>query len=202
MNFKKSEPAIIWKRVNCQQITSKKKFELDGPTPEPAIRSGNTGQRIPCFDSCQLNTTLMCNQRSPGLPKLESVRVNIGITVVRTDGRSVPRSVGHVITQFFGMVHLFIHGASLGRFARGAPLWINNKTRTFSRLFHCHKMHLLALFRDQKDRFFYLFIYFNGEMPTFSFNWSLKRYPFRAGPPRIRAILGSTPPPPDLLTCV
>ena len=100
----------------------KKILELDGSTPEPAIRSGNTGQRIPCFDSCQLNTTLMCNQLSPGLPKLESVRINIGITVVRTDGRSVPRSVGHVITQFFGMVHLFTHGASLGRFARGAPL--------------------------------------------------------------------------------
>ena len=97
----------------------KKILELDGSTPEPAIRLGNTGQRIPCFDSCQLNTTSMCNQLSPGL---ESVRVNIGIPVVRTDGRSVPRSVGHVITQFFGMVNLFAHGASLGRFARGAPL--------------------------------------------------------------------------------
>ena len=50
----------------------------------------------------------MCNQLSPGLPKLESVRVNIGITVVRTDGRSVPRSVGHVITQFFGMVLIYL----------------------------------------------------------------------------------------------
>ena len=97
----------------------KKILKLDGSTPEPAIRSGNTGQRIPCFDSCQLNTTSMCNQLSPGL---ESVRVNIGIPVVRTDGRSVPRSVGHVITQFFGMVHLFAHGAPLERFARGAPL--------------------------------------------------------------------------------
>ena len=47
----------------------------------------------------------MCNQLSPGLPKeLESVRVNIGIPVVRTDGRSVARSVGHVITKFSGMV--------------------------------------------------------------------------------------------------
>ena len=72
----------------------KKILELDGSTPEPAIRSGNTGQRIPCFDSCQLNTTLMCNQLSPGLPKLESVRINIGITVVRADGRSVCPSVG------------------------------------------------------------------------------------------------------------
>ena len=37
----------------------KKILDLDGSTPEPAIRSGDTGQRIPCFDSCQLMTTLM-----------------------------------------------------------------------------------------------------------------------------------------------
>ena len=39
----------------------KKIFDLDGSTLEPAVRSGDTGQRIPCFDSCQLITTLMCN---------------------------------------------------------------------------------------------------------------------------------------------
>ena len=33
---------------------------LNGWTPEPAIRSGNTAQQIPCFDSCLLITTLMC----------------------------------------------------------------------------------------------------------------------------------------------
>ena len=32
----------------------KKVLNLNGSTPEPAIRSGDTGQRIPCFDSCQL----------------------------------------------------------------------------------------------------------------------------------------------------
>ena len=36
-------------------------LDLNGSTPEPTIRSGDTGQRIPCFDSCQLITTLMCN---------------------------------------------------------------------------------------------------------------------------------------------
>ena len=46
---------------------------------------------------------------SPGLPKkLESVKVNIGFSVVRTDslsdGRSVGRSVyGHLITEFSRM---------------------------------------------------------------------------------------------------
>ena len=50
----------------------------------------------------------MYNQLSPGLPKeLESVRVNIGLPVVRTDGRSVARSLGHVITKFSGMVACF-----------------------------------------------------------------------------------------------
>ena len=43
----------------------KKILQLDGSTPEPAIRSGNTGQRIPCFESCQLNTTLMSGAWAP-----------------------------------------------------------------------------------------------------------------------------------------
>ena len=55
------------------------------------MRSGDSGQRIPCFDSRQLMTTLICNQLSPGL-LIESVRVNIGMPVVRTNGRSVGRS--------------------------------------------------------------------------------------------------------------
>ena len=43
----------------------------------------------------------MCNQNSPvlaGLPKwLESVRVNIGMPVVQTDGRSGGRAVGRSV---------------------------------------------------------------------------------------------------------
>ena len=35
--------------------------DRDGSTLEPAVRSGDTGQPISCFDSCQLITTLMCN---------------------------------------------------------------------------------------------------------------------------------------------
>ena len=42
----KLEPAIIWKLVTCQLITSKI-LGLDGSTPEPAIRSGDTGQWDP-----------------------------------------------------------------------------------------------------------------------------------------------------------
>ena len=80
----------------------KKILDLDGLTPEPAIRSGDTGQRIPCFDSCQLITTLMCNISLAVLPNwLESMRLNIGFPVVRTDGLAV---YGEVITKFSGMV--------------------------------------------------------------------------------------------------
>ena len=39
----------------------KKIHDLDGWKPDPTIRSSDTGQRIPCFDSCQLITTLMSN---------------------------------------------------------------------------------------------------------------------------------------------
>ena len=56
------------------------------------MRPGDNDQRIPCFDSCQLITTLMCNQFSPGLPKqLQCLRVNIGMPVVRIDDRAVGR---------------------------------------------------------------------------------------------------------------
>ena len=49
------------KTSNLSADDFKKVLDLDGSTPEPAIRSGDTGQRIPCFDSCQLITTLMSN---------------------------------------------------------------------------------------------------------------------------------------------
>ena len=47
----------------------------------------------------------MCNQFSPGLPKKEeSVKVNIGFPVERTNGWSVGRLVyGHLMTKFSGM---------------------------------------------------------------------------------------------------
>ena len=79
-------------------------LDLDGPTLEPVVRSGDTGQRMPCFDSCKIDHNIdvqpvqLVFSWAPKLAK--SVRVNIGFPVVRTDGRSV---YGHVITKFSGM---------------------------------------------------------------------------------------------------
>ena len=108
----KKEPAIIWKLVTCQRITSEKIHDLDGSTPEPAIGSGDTGQQIPCFDSCQLLTTLMCNQWAPKVVrKCESKHWY----ACGADRRSLARSVyGHVITKFSGMgrlPHFLSYGA-------------------------------------------------------------------------------------------
>ena len=80
------------KTSNLSADIVKKILDLDGPTPEPAIRTGDTGQQIPCFDSCLLITASMCNNvcniNFPMLSnELESEKLNIGSPVVQTDGR-------------------------------------------------------------------------------------------------------------------
>ena len=52
---------VIGQRNKVDWLNFKKVLDLDGSTLEPTVRSGDTGQRISCFDSCQLITTLMCN---------------------------------------------------------------------------------------------------------------------------------------------
>ena len=87
---------------------------------------------------------------------------------------------------------------------------INHKVRMFSRLFHSHKMNLLALsgfFTEQNDRFPFPFIYFNQQKPYHSNIWSVKQvsllsllggfFPFR--PLQGRVNLPPTPPPPSTL---
>ena len=56
------EPAIqletcTWSAVNLKKKTA----DLDGSQLEPTIWSQDTGQRIPCFDRCQLTITWMSN---------------------------------------------------------------------------------------------------------------------------------------------
>ena len=103
MHFKKieREPAIIWK-VAADNF--KKVIELSGSIPERAIRSGDNGQRIHCFDSCQLITTWMVtwmyNNRLQA-PKLARKCEIKHWYACGTDGQAV--GVGHVIAKFSGM---------------------------------------------------------------------------------------------------
>ena len=83
---------------NLSADTFQKTLELSGLIPEPAIGSGDTGQQKHYFDSCQLIKTWMYNIRLQYPNQLENVRLNIGMPVVRTDGR-----YGHVIAEFSKM---------------------------------------------------------------------------------------------------
>ena len=51
------------------QLTHNHILDLNWSIPELTIWSGGTGRQIPCFDSCQLITTWMCNIRLQA-PKL------------------------------------------------------------------------------------------------------------------------------------
>jgi len=53
MNLKKKKQSCT-----CDYLKTSNLSDLDGSTPKPAIRSGDTGQRITCFDSSQLITKL------------------------------------------------------------------------------------------------------------------------------------------------
>ena len=95
MHFKKIElePAIILKVATCQRIL----LELRGSIPEPAIRSGDTGQQKHYFDSCQLIKTWMYNIRLQA-PKLARKCEIKHWYACGADGRKVGWSVyGHVI---------------------------------------------------------------------------------------------------------
>ena len=93
---------------------------MDGSTPEPAIRSGDTGLILPCFDSCQLIATLMRDQWAPKVARkceskhwLSVVRTIVSLAGGRAGGQSV---YGHVITKFSRMgrlLHFLTHGAPL-----------------------------------------------------------------------------------------
>ena len=60
------------KTTNLSADNFKKILDLDELTPEPAIPSSDTGQRISCFNSCQLK----------GLSLIVRVNVVLNRTVV------------------------------------------------------------------------------------------------------------------------
>ena len=92
MHYKKLNLSLrsFEKVATCQRITSKTS-ELSGSIPEPAIRSGDTGQQKHYFDSCHLIKTWMYNIRLQAPKLARKCELNIGMPVVRTDGRSGPR---------------------------------------------------------------------------------------------------------------
>ena len=88
---------------NLSANTFKILLELRGVIPEPAIRSGDTGQQKHCFDSCQLIKTWMYNIRvqAPKLARKCEIKHWYACGV---DGGSVGWSVyGHVIAEFSRM---------------------------------------------------------------------------------------------------
>ena len=94
---------------NLSANNFKRILDLDGWTLEPAVRSGDTGQQIPCFDSCQLMTTVMCNQLS-WAPKVARKCESKHWYACGPDGRSIGQSVGRSRDQ------------QIARSALGAPL--------------------------------------------------------------------------------
>ena len=85
-----------------------------GSTPAPTIRSCDTGQWIPYFDSCQLTTTWMSNIRlqtptlarkceiSPWLPSGAD-----GWVDRQTDGHATTKSLGWIGKQIFSDMGLY-----------------------------------------------------------------------------------------------
>ena len=78
-------------------------LELSGTIPEPAIESGDAGQRKHYFDNCQLIKTWMYNIRLQ-VPKLSRKCEFKQWYACGVDGRKVGWSVyGHVIAEFSRM---------------------------------------------------------------------------------------------------
>ena len=106
----KLEPAIIWKQVTCQRITSKRYSTSMGRHLSPRY-----GQVI-LVSGYLVLTAVNWSQHwcaISGLPKKrECVRVNIGMPVVRTDGLSGGRAVSRCtvtwLPNFLGWVVYFI----------------------------------------------------------------------------------------------
>ena len=75
--------------------------------------------------------------------------------------------------------------------------WINHKTRTFSQLFHCLKMHLLALlslFTDEMTCFPTHSYTSASEIANISYTWRLKKLTLSGGASPYRPLYGVTFP--------
>ena len=115
MNFKKSkrEPAIIWKRVNCQRITSKNTRPqwVDTWARDMArwYWSADT-----LFWQLSIDDNIEVQSASSWAPKVSRKCESKHWYACGADGRSVARSVGHVITKFSGMGRFIYPWCSAG----------------------------------------------------------------------------------------
>ena len=81
--------------------TFKKTLELSGSIPEPAIRSGDTGQQKHYFDSCQLIKTWAYNIRLQAPILARKCEIKHWYACGAEEGKKVGCSVyGHVIAEF------------------------------------------------------------------------------------------------------
>ena len=138
MSLKKKNYTWACDHLKTSNCSTKKILDLDGWTPEPTIRSSDTGQRISCFDSRQLITTLMCNMCTISVflcsQTCQKVRLTIGMSVVRTDGRSFVRCTVTWLPNFLGWVDLLTHGAPLARASHPRAPLFNLQSAAYSSL--------------------------------------------------------------------
>ena len=125
--FKKSkrEPTIIWKRVNCQRITSKNTRPWWVDTwARDMVRWYWSADTL--FWQLSIDDNINVQSASSWAPKVARKCESKHWYACGADGRLVGRSVTW-LPNFLGWVDLFTHGAPLAHFVRGAPLWINKQ---------------------------------------------------------------------------
>ena len=130
MNFKKIklEPAIIWKPVPCQRITSKKYLTSMGRHLSPRYGQVILVSGYPVLTAvnwsqhwCAIN---VCHISLPVLPNwLESVRIKHWFPC-GADGRTGGRCTVTWLPNFLGWVDLLSYGAPL---ARASCAWSSAK---------------------------------------------------------------------------
>ena len=133
MNLKKkSQPAILWKRVNCQRITSKNtRPRLVDTWVRDTVRRYWSADTL--FWQLSIDHNIDVQSAFSWAPKVaKKCESKHWYPVVRTVGRSVTW-----LPNLLGWVDLFTHGVPLARFARGAPLWKAglHTARFFSKIF-------------------------------------------------------------------
>ena len=125
MNSKKGkrEPAIIWKRVNCQRITSKNtRLWWVDTWVRVTVRWYWSVDTL--FLQLSIDDNIDVQSAFSWAPKV--ARKWEWTLVCLWCGRTVARSVTW-LPNFLGWVDLFTHGAPLARFTRGAPLSTREK---------------------------------------------------------------------------